>query len=213
MRTKLIFLVLIAMLFLQSNSCDSFPPDISEERSSEYIWWNELNDTWQELFLRQTNHLGSKANQEIIEEVLVLEKFSADHYPLGETGLDPLKILVNLKDVSAGSTYISQIEAVQYLPNLEFLNLAATSVSDLSPLRKNKKLISLYVQQTLITDISPLEFLLNLEVLHIDQTEIRSIKPIMKHDKLSILSVGSSPIPPEEIQRFRELHPKCQILN
>lgn len=213
MKYRLLLCGFMHLVLFQSSTCNSSYQKFSPVENTEQQWWNELNETWQELFLRESAHLNEKITQEILEEILLLERISTDHYPLGETGLDPLKKLVHLKEISAANTHISQIKAVESLPELEYLDITGTSVTDLSPLTNHHKMTSLYLQQTPITDISPLSNLINLQIINLNQTKITSIKALFELNKLAILVLSQTDIPEDEIQDFAKSHPNCEIIH
>jgi hypothetical protein len=209
MRFKTSFIFVLAMLLFQSQSCDNrFHKD---PLSEDELWWNEQNEIWQELFLRESGHLGDKINADILNEILSLKRFSGDHYPLGEQGLKPLERLTDLEEVSAGSSHIPNIKSLENLVNLRSISIPDTPVEDLTPLQNLSFLEELYIQQTLVSDLAPLKNANNLQVLAIHQTPISSIRAIMHLENLSILYLGDSSIPKEEIELFRSLHPNCEI--
>lgn len=200
---------MLAMLLFQSQSCDNhFHKD---QLNEDELWWNRQNETWQELFLKESGHLGDKINVNILNEILSLKRFSADHYPLGEQGLKPLEKLINLEEVSAGSSHISNINSLEKLKKLRSISIPDTPVEDLTHLQNLPFLEELYIQQTLVADLAPLKNAKNLQVLAIYQTPIASIQAIMHLENLSILYLGDLSIPKEEIEVFKSLHPNCEI--
>ena len=68
MRLRNTFLFIIAMMLFQSQSCNNhFHKD---PLSEDELWWNEQNEIWQELFLRESGHLGDKMTTDILNEIL-----------------------------------------------------------------------------------------------------------------------------------------------
>lgn len=207
MKTIRIFWLIMAVVILQSNSCNqNFDKNTTNE---DEIWWNGLNDYWKELMLRETNHLGDKINTEILEEVIQLNTFSADHYPISD--LNPVSRLTKLERLSAGSTQIYDLQPISKLTKLKSLSLPATPVEDLSPLQNLRDLEEIHIQQTRVHDLSPLRNALNLQVLVCGASQISSIEPIMDHQYLSILDISGLNIPEEEIKEFILKHPECEI--
>jgi len=69
--------LLFSLLIFQSNSCDqNFKKGPLNKNE---IWWNNLNEYWKELFLRETDHLDDQINEQILSEVLLLKSFIANH--------------------------------------------------------------------------------------------------------------------------------------
>lgn len=211
MRYRIIILSLFSLLLLPSNSCENSFPKNKEDLSSQQYWWNGLNDTWKELCLREAGYLGERINDQILEEILALEKFELDYYPLGEEGLEPLEPLIHLKEISAGNTQITHLNNLGLFHELRYLNIPDTPIDDLTPLKELKHLEELYVQQSLITDLSPLSNMHHLQILVIHETKVQSLKPIMHLGELSFLSIVETKIPNNEIQEFIQKHPHCEI--
>lgn len=201
----------MSLLLFQSNSCTNEFIGQEGELSIEELWWNELNDTWKELCLRETKHLGDKINIEILNEILKLDRFSLDYYPIDETHLKPLEMLVQLKQVSAGNTQITDLSSLEKLPLLTYLNIPNTPVKDLTPLSHLENLEEVYIQQSQVSDLKPLSHAKNLQVIMFHETPVISLEPIMNLPKLSIISLGETKIPQTEIEAFRLLHPNCEI--
>lgn len=86
------------------------------------------------------------------------------------------------------SSNISNLEGLQYLCNLEILNLEGNSISDISQLKGLTKL------KDSITDISPLKDLKQLEKLNISWNGIKSIEPLKQLTRLKELRLGDSSV-------------------
>ena len=68
------------------------------------------------------------------------------------------------------------------------------------------------IASTPLLSIDPLEDLINLEELDISNTPIASIGPIMHLQQLEKLELSPGHIPREELERFIELHPDCDVV-
>jgi len=211
MKFKIVFLSLLTLILLQGNSCENQFSGNQRSLSSNQQWWNDLSSTWKELCLRETGHSGEKINQDILIEILALESFEVDYYPIGGEGLKPLIKLVHLKEISAGNTQIKKLSPLTQFQELRYLNIPSTPVHDLTPLANLKNLEELYVQQSQISDLSPLSGLSNLQILMIHETNVSSLEAIMSLNELSILSIGETNIKQSEIDEFIKLHPNCEI--
>ena len=195
----------------QSNSCTNEFKGHEGELSTEELWWNGLNDTWKELCLRESDHLGDQINTEILNEILSIERFSLDFYPIDENNLKPLEMLVQLKQVSAGNTQITDLSTLEKLPLLTYLNIPNIPIHDLTPLKNLENLEEIYIQQSQVSDLKPLTKAKNLQVIMFHETSVISIEPIMNLPKLSIISLGETKVPQEEIEAFSLAHPNCKI--
>lgn len=211
MKLKTILLSIMCLLLFQSNSCTNEFKEHEGGLSTEELWWNGLNDTWKELCLRESDHLGNQINTEILNEILSLERFSLDFYPIDENNLKPLEMLVKLQQISAGNTQITDLFALEKLPLLSYLNIPNTAIHDLTPLQNLENLEEIYIQQSQVSDLKPLSKAKNLQVIMFHETAVVSIEPIMNLPKLSIISIDNTKIPQEEIETFRLTHPNCAI--
>lgn len=203
---KILFLIFITTICCNLNYCKN-----PEKETPERIWWNNLNDTWQEVFLRELDMIGKKPSNEDLIRIINLEQVDCDHYPLGDSNLEPLQKLKRLKSLSVGSTYISNIEALNELDSLEFVNLAATAVEDISPLRHHHNLESVYIQQTRVRDLAPLAGCKRLQVIVFSETDVRSIIPVMELPLLSIFIIPENKIPDAQVKEFKLKHPECEV--
>lgn len=200
-----IFLVLIAAIISGGGSCDS-----KKSLSPERKWWNSLNDTWQELFLREIDKIGKKPTDEDLIRIINLEQFEGDHYPIGDAGLEPLTRLKRLKVVSVSSTHIADIEPLAELDSLVSVNLAAIPIDNIEALKGHAGLEEVYIQQTMVSDLSPLAGKKKLQVIIFSETEVNSLKPIMDLPLLSIVVINNK-VPQKQIDAFVEKHTDCDI--
>ncbi len=211
---KLTYLCLIIFVLSSYPSCTLINDNINKsdkELSGNRLWWNNLDKTWQIVFLREIDKLNTKPTEEDLLGIIKLQSLSCDHFPLGESNLDPLRKLKSLKSISAGSTYINNIDALADLDSLEFVNLADTPITNIEALRGHKNLESVYLQQTDVTDLSPLMDKDKLQVVVFSQTEVESILPLMNLPMLSIVSLNPTKIPEYQIIEFKEKHNDCQL--
>ena len=110
--------------------------------------------------------------------------------------------------------HITDISFVAYMPNLEVAILAMNEIKDLTPLASCTKLEYLELQTNrYITDLSPLASCVNLEHLNIANCKnFSDITPLYGLNKLKRLWLGcSAPVPDEQIEKFKELHPDCVV--
>ncbi len=210
----IVFLSIIITTFCVFTSC-SLIKDNDKNNGSKLsdnrVWWNNLNETWQIVFLREIDKLDKKPTEEDLVEIINLQSVSCDHFPVGEANLDPLRKLKRLKSISAGSTHINSIDALRDLDSLEFVNFAATSITDIDALQDHENLESVYIQQTLVTDLSPLMGKDKLQVVVFSNTDVNSIQPLMELPLLSIVELQSTRVSQDQINKFKEKHKDCQL--
>ena len=124
-----------------------------------------------------------------------------------------LKYCTKVKYLDLGhNNYLDTIEFCRYMPELEVLIAGMTFVEDFSPLAYCPKLEYVEAMTTRLHDLTPFENLHNLRHLNICYNfAVTDITPLYGLD-LERLSIGEhDPVPPEQIAKFRELHPNCIV--
>ena len=127
--------------------------------------------------------------------------------------IEGLFYCTNVKYLDMGHNYqLSDVSFLENMPDLEVLILAMSAVKDISPIANCKNLNYLEYQTSAAGDLSPLSGLTKLKDLNICYNfALRDIRPIMNLD-LDRLYIGClSPVPPEQIQQYRQLHPNCIV--
>ncbi len=129
--------------------------------------------------------------------------------------LDILKYCTKLKYVDVGhNETITDLSVVRYWPDLEVLIIAMNPLGDLTPLAdcENLEYLELFYSRT--DDLSPLAGLKNLKHLNVGHCpQLKDISPIYDLD-LERFYLGlyiSCPVPPEQVEHYRELHPDCEV--
>ena len=125
-----------------------------------------------------------------------------------------LQFCTKLKYLDLGhNNYLDTIEFCRSMPELEVLIVGMTFVEDFSPLECCPKLEYLEVMNTRLHDLTPFAALHELHHLNIAYNfAVTDITPLYGLDNLERLWIGMhDPVPPEQIARFRELHPNCIV--
>jgi internalin A len=109
----------------------------------------------------------------------------------------------NMSFLDLDSCYMSSLNGIQYLPNLESLYVYDVGVESIDFLRHNKKLVELSLYNTCVTDLSPIENM-NIEYLDISNTlSIRDLSPVMTLDNLcSFISINCEMAYTQELCNF-----------
>lgn len=115
---------------------------------------------------------------------------------IGDTGLDDLKELPNLKHLHLDSTEITDVglEKLRCLPDLEGLKLSSTEISDAG-----------------LEDVGALS---NLKYLHLSSTEItdRGLKHLGGLQSLESLALLQTQVSEEGVKELQQALPNCEIL-
>lgn len=125
-----------------------------------------------------------------------------------------LKYCTKVKYLDVGhNSYLRDISFVSYMPDLEIVVLAMGNWFDASPLENCTKLRYAELQTTSLSDLRPLMKLENLEDLNLCYCyALHDISPLYELPNLKRLYLGMlSPIPTEQVERFKQLHPNCEV--
>ena len=124
-----------------------------------------------------------------------------------------LKYCTKLKYLDLGhNNYLDTIEFCRYMPDLEVFIVGMSFVEDFSPIAYCPKLEYVEAMSTRLHDLTPFENLHNLRHLNICfNFAVTDITPLYGLD-LERLWIGQhDPVPPEQIAKYRELHPNCVV--
>lgn len=104
------------------------------------------------------------------------------------------------------------ISFVQYMPDLEVAILAMATWCDATPLSYCGKLEYAELQTSGLSDLTPLANCKNLRHLNIcHDFAVSDLSPLFDLN-LDRLYIGAyTPIPPEQVAQFAQLHPNCEI--
>ncbi|MBC6296159.1 LPXTG cell wall anchor domain-containing protein [Listeria sp. FSL L7-1517] len=99
---------------------------------------------------------------------------------------DELDTIINMLGNSSG---IQNLEGMQYLNNIQTLDLSYCQISNITPLANLTSLTSLKLTGNLLSDITPLTNLNNLTTLNLSVNQINDISPLANLTKLSALGL------------------------
>ena len=125
-----------------------------------------------------------------------------------------LKYCTKVKYLDLGHNLdLDDISFVSYMPDLEVLIAALNFVEDFSPVEDCPKLEYVEAFTSRLHDLTPFANLQNLRHLNIGYNfAVTDISPLYGLKNLERLWIGEhDPVPPEQIAKFRELHPNCIV--
>ena len=125
-----------------------------------------------------------------------------------------LKYCTKVKYLDLGhNSYLSSIEFVRYMPDLEAAILAMGDWSDASPLSGCTKLRYAELQTTCINDLRPLVTLTSLTDLNLCYNfALHDISPLYELTQLQRLYLGKyTPVPAEQVAEMQRRAPNCEI--
>jgi len=126
---------------------------------------------------------------------------------------DQLKYCTKVRYLDLGHNFdITDFGFVRYMPDLEIVVISMTGISDLSPFASCEHLKYMEAGNCQLSDLSPLAECKELRHLNVGTNEgVRDITPLYELDlKRLWLGVGD-PVPAEQVEEMRRLHPKCEV--
>ncbi|MBP5240020.1 MAG: hypothetical protein J6Z15_05485 [Oscillospiraceae bacterium] len=136
---------------------------------------------------------------------------------LYNSDLEVFKYFTKIKYLDIGhNETITDLSFVRYMPDLEVLIIAMNPLGDLTPLAdcENLEYLELFYSNT--DDLSPLAGLKNLKHLNVGHCpHLTDISPIydLELDRFYLGRFEDCPVPAEQVDHYRELHPDCEVEN
>ena len=136
---------------------------------------------------------------------------------LYNSDLEVFKYFTKIKYLDIGhNETITDLSFVRYMPDLEVLIIAMNPLGDLTPLAdcKNLEYLELFYSNT--DDLSPLAGLKTLKHLNVGHCPfLTDISPIydLELDRFYLGRFEDCPVPAEQVDHYRELHPDCEVEN
>ncbi len=133
---------------------------------------------------------------------------------LVHNNVENLKYCSKVKYLDLGhNNYLDTIEFIRGMPDLEVLIVGMTFVEDFSPVADCPKLEYVEAMTSRLHDLTPFANLQQLRHLNICYNfAVTDISPLYGLNSLERLWIGMhDPVPPEQVARFRELHPNCVV--
>ena len=130
---------------------------------------------------------------------------------------ETLKYFTKLKYLDVGhNESITDLSFVRYMPDLEVLIIAMNPLGDLTPLAdcENLEYLELFYSNT--DDLSPLANVKSLRHLNVGHCpRLTDISPIydLELERFYLGTYTFCPVPAEQVDRYRELHPDCEVDN
>ncbi len=193
-------------------------------------WWEELDDSWKELFRKQFSLPENPTSEELHS---LTEKSSLTFESVSVKDIHALSVFVNLRSLVIFDAPVGTIDPIKELKLLEKLKISQVPVTDFSPLRNLSKLKELDISNSGIEDLDPLSGLLNLKTLNISgtnlkslrgleglvdleeldvaSTNLRSLRQIEGLPNLKKLSCFNTRLTSRAVDRFKSTNPDCEV--
>ena len=126
---------------------------------------------------------------------------------------DQLKYCTKVRYLDLGhNSDIYDFNFVTYMPDLEIVVISMTGISDLTPFASCSNLKYMEAGNCNLSDLSPLAACTSLRHLNVGTNKnVKDITPLYGLDlKRLWLGIGD-PVPAEQVEEMRRLHPKCEV--
>lgn len=193
-------------------------------------WWNELSDSWKEVFQAQIS-INPKSRREDLHRLVELEALHVKDAAINDlssliafirlkeldfsgtaiSDVSPLSNIKSLKSLHATNSPIRELEPLSVLTTLEDLDISNTPVEDLKPLRSLQNLKTLNCSGTQITSLSILEELQTLESVDCSNTGVKSLDAL-DGLPLKTLKCYNTRITSKAIEKFKKSNPDCNVV-
>jgi Leucine-rich repeat (LRR) protein len=173
-------------------------------------WWEALSLDWQNIF-RDLVKLDLQPTTEQLHQLTLVSQVSIKGNA-NITSLDPLSKLINLKEIDASGTLISDLNPLSDLNDLQILKCSETRISTLIPLENLTNTEELDFSGTLIDSLSGLQNLTHLITLNIDRTGVDDLKPLQNCRELQVIYCDNTKVGKADIDHFLDLNTKCLIV-
>lgn len=130
--------------------------------------------------------------------------------------LSPIRMCTKLKALDLGHNYLTDVNFLNWLPDLEVLILSPNyGLTDISPVANCKNLVYFELFSTPITDLTPLSGLTKLRDLNLTRcTEVRDISPLYDLPNLERVWWGYMiRITAKQKKEMRDKHPNCKFVS
>ena len=151
-------------------------------------WWSTLPAAWKDIFVRHAG-LQKPVTKEQLHKLLLIKKLDL-HGNTAIHSLQPLKMLIQLKE----------------------LNISGTSVSGLEPLASVRTLRRLDVSHTKVRSLEPLQKLQNLQTINVENTDIRDLTPLSGNKRLKLIWADGTKVTGRNVASLRKKLPECLVL-
>lgn len=145
-----------------------------------------------------------------------LPNCSVDHSVLTTNVLfERYEVPSDTADLTLSGLGISDISAIQQLPELMTVDLSRNAISNLYPFQYADcrfQITSLNLGSNAISDLTPLSLLTKVEYLDLSNNSITSLQALTGLSSLRSLRLSGNPLSTEEILMIRLVLPDCEVI-
>lgn len=212
---------------------DKIPEALIVYRTPELLtWWQQLNDSWKELFGRLEPGTGTPDRERLHRIASIRSLDLSQNREI--TGLYPLRIMQQLEVLNISGLPIDDISALMAIHRLVELNCSNTPVRDLNGISGQQRLKILNCSNSPLNNIDPLSRLPVIEDVNISGTDVNrlnalgdtyslvslscfntrisNLKPLEDLDHLKVLRIYNTRVSSRKVEKFKELRPNVEVI-
>jgi Leucine-rich repeat (LRR) protein len=139
-------------------------------------WWNDMGGLWQKAILPEYSG-ESPPSRELLHEAILTDSIHfADNQSL--TDIQPVEELLGVKYLDISGTGVSSLDPLKNHADLQYLDISKTSIISVEVLEGKEKLKTLKAEYTGVSDLSALSGLPSLRALYFDSAAVKEISVI-----------------------------------
>ncbi len=150
-------------------------------------WWNNLPIYWRALLSTQAA-VSAQPSTEELHKILNIQELDLSSNAYLQK-LDPLRRLINLRNLSLAKTEVTELEPLKGLQNLSRLDLSDTRIAKLDELKGLFQLTQLNIENTRVENLEPLHQLKHLQTVLADNSRVNSAEAIKLKIALPEISI------------------------
>ncbi len=180
------------------------------DSESQKNWWSFLGNEWKTVFKKYVA-LDATPTKEQLQAVMNLTVIDLSGNS-SITNLEPLRKLINLKEVKLSGTSIDNLEPLKDLIDLRTLDCSKTKVTSVDVFASMKSIERLDLANTKVSNIQSFKNLTELSVLRIENTQVSSFAGLEPLKNLKTLYCDNIKTDKFEIERFAMSHTNCLVI-
>lgn len=146
------------------------------------------------LYRAVLDELGKKRNQTFTEEeAQSIKKLEIPYrYKIGIKSLKGIEYLSNLERLDISGYKLKNLRGIEKLPKLTFLVAAGNNLSNLKSISKAKSLEGICIESNKLTSLKGIEKLTNLEYICVKDNRLKSLKELKNLKKVDYLEADQN---------------------
>ncbi|MGB0862773.1 MAG: hypothetical protein ACPGXZ_07625 [Saprospiraceae bacterium] len=191
-------------------------------------WWHNLNEDWQKAFNQgvlsrgeilqipseeQMKGIFERKKIDIVGSGILLYGLNQLSFKLND--LSGIKDLKQLTDLNLSGHNFSNMDGIEVLPHLEFLNCTSNRISSLRNIKKLENLKTLIIRDNDLVNLDGVEEIEELEYLNaLYNQKLRSVAGVEDLENLQVLCVPNYKTRIiKQLEKLRKANPNIEVKN